>query len=87
MAVLPGKGLDEACVWLRKAALTPFPPVTKFEQDYGLVRDGSHALDPDRLSPADARVVAALRAYYLSMVLPTAVQLGNLEYFIRRGAG
>jgi len=50
-------------------------------------RDGSHALDPDRLSPADARVVAALCAYYLSMVLPTAVQLGNLEYFIRRGAG
>ena len=35
MAVPPVKGLDEACVWLRKAALTPFPPVTKFEQDYG----------------------------------------------------
>jgi hypothetical protein len=29
------KGLDEACAWLRKAALTPFPPVTKSEQDYG----------------------------------------------------
>jgi hypothetical protein len=50
-------------------------------------RDGSHALDPDRLAPADARVVAALRACYLLMVLPTAAQLGNLEYFIRRGAG
>ena len=50
-------------------------------------RDGSHALDPDRLRPADARVVAALRVCYLPMVLPTAAQLGNLEYFIRRGAG
>ena len=50
-------------------------------------RDGSHALDPDRLAPADARVVAALRACYRPMVLPTAAQLGNLEYFIRRGAG
>ena len=29
-----------------------------------LCRDGSHVLDPDRLSPADARVVAALRACY-----------------------
>ena len=35
MAVPPAKGLDEACAWLRKAALTPFPPVTKSEQDYG----------------------------------------------------
>ena len=35
MAVPPVKGLDEACAWLRKAALTPFPPVTKSEQDYG----------------------------------------------------
>ena len=35
MAVPPAKGLDEAFVWLRKAALTPFPPVTKSEQDYG----------------------------------------------------
>ena len=34
-AVPPAKGLDEACAWLRKAALTPFPPVTKSEQDYG----------------------------------------------------
>jgi hypothetical protein len=25
MAVPPAKGLDEACAWLRKAALTPFP--------------------------------------------------------------
>ena len=50
-------------------------------------RDGSHALDPDRLAPADARVVAALRACYRPMVLPTAAQLGNLEYFICRGAG
>ena len=50
-------------------------------------RDGSHALDPDRLTPADARVVAALRAWYRPMSLPTAAQLGNLEYFIRRGAG
>jgi hypothetical protein len=33
---------------------------------------GSHALDPDRLSPADARVVAALCACYLPMILPTA---------------
>jgi hypothetical protein len=24
MAVPPAKGLDEACAWLRKAALTPF---------------------------------------------------------------
>ena len=52
-----------------------------------LRRDGSHVLDPARLSPADARVVAALRACYLPMVLPTAAQLGNLEYFILRGAG
>ena len=29
-----------------------------------LCRDGSHVLDPDRLSPADARVVAVLRACY-----------------------
>ena len=35
MAVPPAKGLDEACAWLRQAALTPFPPVTKSEQDYG----------------------------------------------------
>ena len=35
MAVPRAKGLDEACAWLRKAALTPFPPVTKSEQDYG----------------------------------------------------
>jgi hypothetical protein len=35
MAVPPAKGLDESCAWLRKAALTPFPPVTKSEQDYG----------------------------------------------------
>ncbi len=35
MDVPPAKGLDEACAWLRKAALTPFPPVTKSEQDYG----------------------------------------------------
>jgi hypothetical protein len=34
MAVPPAKGLDEACTWLHKAALTPFPPVTKFEQDH-----------------------------------------------------
>jgi hypothetical protein len=34
MAVPPAKGLDEAFVWFRKAALTPFPPVTKSEQDY-----------------------------------------------------
>ena len=52
-----------------------------------LCRDGSHVLDPARLSPADARVVAALRACYRPMVLPTAAQLGNLEYFILRGAG
>jgi hypothetical protein len=52
-----------------------------------LRRDGSHALDPARLRPADARVVAALRACYRPMVLPTAAQLGNLEYFILRGAG
>jgi hypothetical protein len=25
MAVPPAKGLDEACAWLRKAALTPSP--------------------------------------------------------------
>ena len=35
MAVPPVQGLDESCAWLRKAALTPFPPVTKFEQDHG----------------------------------------------------
>ena len=29
-----------------------------------LCRNGSHVLDPDRLSPAHARVVAALRACY-----------------------
>ena len=52
-----------------------------------LRRDGSHVMDPARLSPAEARVVAALRACYLPMVLPTAAQLGNLEYFILRGAG
>ena len=52
-----------------------------------LRRDGSHVLDPARLSPADARVVAALCACYRPMVLPTASQLGNLEYFILRGAG
>ena len=49
--------------------------------------DGSHALAPDRLRPAVVLVVAALRACYRPMVLPTAAQLGNLEYFIRRGAG
>jgi hypothetical protein len=31
-AVPPAKGLDEACAWLRKAALTPFPPVTKLSR-------------------------------------------------------
>jgi len=30
MAVPPAKGLDEACVWLRKAALTPFPQTFPF---------------------------------------------------------
>ena len=34
MAVPPAKGLDEACAWLRKATLTPFPLVTKFDQDH-----------------------------------------------------
>jgi len=43
-------------------------------------RDGSHALDPDRLRPAAARVVAALRACYRPMALPTAAQLGTREY-------
>ena len=43
--------------------------------------------NPVGLAPADACVVAALRACYRPMVLPTAAQLGNLEYFIRRGAG
>jgi hypothetical protein len=43
---------------------------------------GFHVLDPERLSPADARVVDALSACYLPMVLPTAAQLGNAEYFI-----
>jgi hypothetical protein len=47
--------------------------------------DGSHVLDPARLSPADARVVASLRTCYRPMVLPTVAQLGNLEYFILRG--
>ena len=32
MAVPPAKGLDEACAWLHKAALTPFPPVTKLSR-------------------------------------------------------
>jgi hypothetical protein len=50
-------------------------------------RDGSHALDPDRLNPADARVVAAICACYRPMVLPTDAQLGNPKYFILRGAG
>ena len=50
-------------------------------------RDGSHALDPDRLRPAAARVVAALRACYRPMALPTAAQLGTREYFICRGVG
>jgi hypothetical protein len=48
---------------------------------------GSHALDPDRLSPGDARVVDALCACYRPMVLPTAAQLGNAEYFILHGNG
>ncbi len=39
----------------------------------------SQVLDPARLSPADARVVDALRAYHQPMVLPTATQLGNAE--------
>ena len=50
-------------------------------------QDGSHALDPDRLSPADVCLVAALCACYRPMVLPTAEQLGNSEYFLLRGAG
>ena len=52
-----------------------------------LCRDGSHVLDPARLSPSDVRVVAALCACYRPMVLPTAAQLGNLEYFILCCAG
>ena len=48
---------------------------------------GSHALDPDQLSPADAYVVASLCSCYRPMVLPTAAQLGNSEYFILHGAG
>ncbi len=44
MAVPPAKGLDEACAWLRKAALTPFPPVTKSEQDYGHGRNKTRTL-------------------------------------------
>ena len=32
MAVPPAKGLDEACAWLHKAALTPFPLVTKLSR-------------------------------------------------------
>ena len=32
LAVPPAKGLNEGCAWLRKAALTPFPPVTKLSR-------------------------------------------------------
>ena len=32
MAVPPAKGLDEVWAWLHKAALTPFPPVTKLSR-------------------------------------------------------
>ena len=41
-----------------------------------LCRDGSHVLDPDRLSPADARVVAALRACYRQNLATSIYQTG-----------
>ena len=56
MAVPPAKGLDEACAWLRKAALTPFPPVTKFEQDHGHGRNKARTrakLRPETYKPAE----------------------------------
>jgi hypothetical protein len=65
-----------------KANLADIPSSVPF-----VCRDGSHALDPDRLSPADVRVVASICACYLPMVLPTAAQLGNPAYFILRGVG
>ena len=44
-----------------------------------LCRNGSHVLDPDRLSPAHARVVAALRACYGQWSSPLLRSWGTLN--------
>jgi len=83
-AVPPAKGLDEACAWLRKAALTPFPPVTKLSRT-------TVTEEPDRaklgLGPGTSRervgeplvIGADRRRSGPSFVLPKGVPHGKTE--------